>query len=131
MKIRSGFVSNSSSSSYIVQKKNLSEEQIDMIKNHIDVCLKLIEEDKLKNKRNVSDKDPYGEENWDGNDLIVGLKSMMMYGERYSVDQNDMWSIIDGDKNLFLYTIMANFDMEWFLLNVVGVDEKDIEWKDY
>ena len=36
MKIRIGFVSNSSSSSFIVSKKVLSEEQIVAIKNHIE-----------------------------------------------------------------------------------------------
>ena len=36
MKIRIGFVSNSSSASYIIPKKILSEEQIFQIKNHIE-----------------------------------------------------------------------------------------------
>jgi len=36
MKIRKGFVSNSSSSSFIVSKKGLSERQIDKIVNHIE-----------------------------------------------------------------------------------------------
>lgn len=35
MKIRLGFVSNSSSSSFILSKKNLSKEQIEKIKAHI------------------------------------------------------------------------------------------------
>lgn len=37
MKIRHGFVSNSSSSSFIVHKKSLSEFQINAIHNHIEV----------------------------------------------------------------------------------------------
>lgn len=47
MKIRSGFVSNSSSSSFIVQKKYLSQEQICKIENHIDEAIKI-----LKKKKN-------------------------------------------------------------------------------
>ena len=35
MKIRNGFVSNSSSSSFVIQKQDITEEQIDKIKNHI------------------------------------------------------------------------------------------------
>ena len=35
MKIRNGFVSNSSSSSFIIKKTKLSETQIKQIKNHI------------------------------------------------------------------------------------------------
>ena len=35
MKIRNGFVSNSSSSSFVIERKNLSKKQIRKIKNHI------------------------------------------------------------------------------------------------
>lgn len=35
MKIRQGFVSNSSSSSFVIKKKYLTKEQIEKIKNHI------------------------------------------------------------------------------------------------
>ena len=35
MKIRTGFVSNSSSSSFVISKANLTTEQIKAIKNHI------------------------------------------------------------------------------------------------
>lgn len=37
MKIRNGFVSNSSSSSFVIQKCDLTEEQLDKIKNHSEV----------------------------------------------------------------------------------------------
>ena len=38
MKIRQGFVSNSSSSSFVVAKAALTEEQIELIKNHWDIA---------------------------------------------------------------------------------------------
>ena len=41
MKKREGFVSNSSSSSFIIQKKNLTELQIEQISTHIDTAIKL------------------------------------------------------------------------------------------
>ena len=40
MKFRTGFISNSSSSSFVVSKKVLTEEQLDAIKNHIEYSLK-------------------------------------------------------------------------------------------
>jgi len=40
MKLRKGFVSNSSSSSFIIERKILSKEQIDMIRNHMEVASK-------------------------------------------------------------------------------------------
>ena len=38
MKIRSGFVSNSSSSSFVVDRSYVSDHQLDQIKNHIEVA---------------------------------------------------------------------------------------------
>lgn len=40
MKTRSSFVSNSSSSSFIINKKNLTDEQVYKIKNHIQEAIK-------------------------------------------------------------------------------------------
>ena len=44
MKLRTGFVSNSSSSSFIINKDKLSEEQIEKIKNHIEIGLTITSE---------------------------------------------------------------------------------------
>lgn len=44
MKIRSGFVSNSSSSSFIIFKDGLDEEQIEMIKNHAFIAKSMVEQ---------------------------------------------------------------------------------------
>ena len=45
MKIRNGFVSNSSSSSFIIRKSNLTERQIEQIYDHIDSAIELAAND--------------------------------------------------------------------------------------
>lgn len=49
MKIRNGFVSNSSSSSFIVSKRFITEEQMDNIRNlkYTELCFWHIEEDEV------------------------------------------------------------------------------------
>lgn len=49
MKTRLGFVSNSSSSSFILEKKDLTELQIVLIKNYFIVAKKLYDEGLLQN----------------------------------------------------------------------------------
>ena len=44
MKVRNGFVSNSSSTSFVISKMQLTKTQVSMIINHIDVCQTLEEE---------------------------------------------------------------------------------------
>jgi len=41
MKLRTGFVTNSSSSSFTIAKSNLTADQIDKIKNHIEAAKKV------------------------------------------------------------------------------------------
>lgn len=74
MKIRYGFVSNSSSSSFIISKMYLTPLQIYAIKNHIEVAKELNEEVGYNERLYVSNSD-----NWyiiDNGDTIRGFTNM-------------------------------------------------------
>jgi len=89
MKVRTGFVSNSSSASFVIKKSVLTEEQIEMIKNHLE----------------------YAE------------KNLHIYRNLRYEYYDDAWSRIkETEDELHGYTSMDNFGMEFFLVNVVGID---------
>ncbi len=92
MKFRVDFVTNSSCADFIIAKKYLTEGQIYLIHNHIDVA----------------------------NSWVVKR------GPRDEDEHNDSWRIKEDDKNIIGDTMMDNFDMTWFLLEI-GVNEDHIE----
>jgi len=104
MKIRKGFVSNSSSSSFIINKKDVNEEQSEKIKNHIEVARKMTED-------NPGKYNGYG------------------YDEEYSnfgfMGKEDKWNIKFLKHHILLETDMTNFDMEYFLESIgISLTEK-------
>jgi hypothetical protein len=96
MKIRNGFVSNSSSSSFLIPINALKNNQIRMIQSHIDVA-------KEWSKYQDEKKKIYCED-------------------------SDKWDIEVTDKCVYGYTFMDNFDMRFFLEEIMKIGEKYTYW---
>ena len=102
MKIREGFVSNSSSSSFVIMKKDLTRFQTNCLENHISCAKNLI---------------------------AAGLIDVNDIG--YFVREGDEWQI-DGctsDSVFRCSTNMDNFDLPAFLREIGVPDEKMHSWE--
>ena len=100
MKTRSGFVSNSSSSSFVIAKSALTELQLMMIKNHIEVC-------------------KY---------LSVFMEKTGRIGRWFDVCEGDEWDITETEDSLSGDTTMDNFDMVMFM-EQIGVPMGLVEFE--
>lgn len=104
MKVRNGFVSNSSSSSFVVLKDILSNKQKDMILYYQDWVKFFIDLDKKKG----------GPENLEN---------------EFSHCDSDTWRIVEEKDYIFGETSMDNFSMYDFF-NYIEVDHDFVNWDD-
>jgi len=98
MKIRIAPVTNSSSASFTILKENITHAQASMIYNHIQEA-----EERYK-------KDP------------------ITYKKLGWINKDDSWDIHEDESTIHGFTSMDNFNMSWFLKNVVGIDENLIKF---
>ena len=119
MKERNGWVSNSSSSSFIIQTKYISEHQKDLIldpKNGFTVvCWNIWEE-----------LDEYEKEDEYDNDFNRYLEEAL---EGFYLGCVDDWSVREEDAYISFFTIMDNFDYQTYI-NMVGIPNKYVEGTD-
>jgi hypothetical protein len=106
MKIRSGFVSNSSSSSFVIERKNLTYKQINQIKNHISCA------------RSMGDKYAYIYDRW----FIYEDFPENYERDDKSVKRKKRKGTIEGTCN------MNNFDMHNFF-EKIGVNMENVKWE--
>ena len=106
MKHRSCLVSNSSSSSFVIRKNKITNEQLEQIRNYQDEAYKLGEYDKVTPSE------------WEREHNIVS-------GKFGCID--DYWQIRETEDEISAETFIDNFDFEAFLREI-GVKDEDITW---
>ena len=129
MKVRSGFVSNSSSSSFIVLKDSITAEQRDQILNFqewVKVFI-AIDEEKWKDEPDIDDEDSDMEKYKDGSPYWDQQYNRLKYKFEYYTD--GYWRMNETDDYIFGATTMDNFGMDEYF-KFIKVNDDFVRWDD-
>ncbi len=103
MKIKTTFVTNSSSASFTILKKHLTDIKIQLIHEHIEIAAMVL---------------PSGRE--DGKYVHFLNDPQYRFG--------DEWEIIENEDSIGGSTSMDNFDMYWFLTKMLNIPKEHIDY---
>ena len=103
MKIRSGYVSNSSSSSFIILKSNLNDRQKEIMFDHIEISKEI--DEKLKGKGKETIYEYYEQWSIEDDDLCYWLHT--------SMDNFDMQTFLSKEANI-PYEDMIDMGDGWY-----------------
>jgi len=112
MKIRNGYVSNSSSSSFVVLKDALTKEQQDMIlyyQKWIDLFIEIENQDKER--------------------LLKRTENEYSLKDRFEYYNSDPWTIQEYDDFIFGETSMDNFNMNDYF-DHIKINDEYVLWED-
>lgn len=126
MKIRTGYVSNSSSSSFIVLKDAITGKQKDMIINFSEWAkffIALDEEENYKDAKIYADD----KELYQSDDYSKQCRTRLKYKFQYHDD--GYWHFEETDDFIFGTTTMDNFGMDEYF-NYIKVDSDYVRWDD-
>ena len=140
VKIRAGFVSNSSSSSFVISLSALTDDQVVAIlhhmeygKEHFPVELHFAPPDDGRVWRPCEDEDPEACGMWEtGGEDEEADDYDCAHGVRFhfdSDDNGDQWNVVvdSREHELIGHTNMANFEMDSFL-ELIGVPSDAVAW---
>jgi hypothetical protein len=127
MKIRQGFVSNSSSSSFLIDKNKITPEQTDIIYNHYKIAQEMVRKGELvrcdKDREFDDSLQDYKSPGDDDSDYYNGYYvGFIELGDQRGYNA---WTVKDQMVNLECSTDMANFDLPTFLL-MMGISKEAI-----
>jgi hypothetical protein len=108
MKIKTTFITNSSSASFTILKHHLNELQIALIYDHIEIAYLASRTCKINRKPTTFNKKYF-------------TSNFSYY---------DKWRINEDEKNISGYTSMDDFDMYWFLTQILRIKEEHIVYDD-